>query len=85
VATRLLTHTQVLDDEVAILTEPTPDGFAAGLLTALDDPQGSAVIGARARALADTKYSYEAYLERTRLACERLFGAAAPQVARGVA
>ena len=26
VATRLLTHTQVLDDDVAILTEPTPEG-----------------------------------------------------------
>ena len=29
VATRLLTHTQVLSDEVAILTEPTPEEFCA--------------------------------------------------------
>src|SRR5258706_11640699 len=28
VATRLLTHTQVLDDDTAFLTEATPDGFA---------------------------------------------------------
>ena len=31
VATRLLTHTQVLDDEVAFLTEATPEGFGAGI------------------------------------------------------
>src|SRR4029079_5086328 len=35
VATRLLTHTQVLNDDVAILTAATPEGFAAGILVAL--------------------------------------------------
>ena len=35
--------------------------------------------------LADTKYSYEAYLERTRHAYAELFGSGAAQVARGVA
>ncbi|MGH9392316.1 MAG: glycosyltransferase, partial [Vicinamibacteria bacterium] len=32
VATRLLTHTQVLDDESAVLTEPTPEAFADAIL-----------------------------------------------------
>jgi glycosyltransferase involved in cell wall biosynthesis len=32
VATRLLTHTQVLNDEVSFLTAATPEGFAAGIL-----------------------------------------------------
>jgi glycosyltransferase involved in cell wall biosynthesis len=85
VATRLLTHTQVLDDDVAILTGATPEGFADGILAALDDPERGRAIGARARLLAETKYSYEAYLNRTRQACEYLVRDAAPEVAGGVA
>src|SRR5207302_10484000 len=85
VATRLLTHTQVLDDDVAFLTEASPAGFAAGILTALSDRQLAREVGERARHLAETKYSYEAYLARTRQACALLFGDAAPQVAGGVA
>ena len=85
VATRLLTHTQVLDDEVAYLTEATPDAFGAGILSVLTDPERARAVGARARHLAETKYSYEAYLARTRQACAHLFGEPAPQVAGGVA
>jgi glycosyltransferase involved in cell wall biosynthesis len=85
VATRLLTHTQVLDDEVAFLTAATAEGFGAGILTALEDPLRANVVGARARHLAETKYSYEAYLERTRQACAYLTGDVAPQIAGGVA
>jgi glycosyltransferase involved in cell wall biosynthesis len=72
VATRLLTHTQVLSDETAILTGATAHEFAAGIIAALNDPVRSAAVGGRARALANTKYSYEAYLERTRQACAAL-------------
>jgi glycosyltransferase involved in cell wall biosynthesis len=85
VATRLLTHTQVLDDEVAILTDATPEGFARGILAALEDPARAASVGRRALALAETRYSYEAYLDRTRQAYAELSGGGAPQVARGVA
>lgn len=72
VATRLLTHTQVLNDGVAILTEATPAGFAAGILQAIGDPVAAARIGDAAAQLAATKYSYDAYLERTREAIGRL-------------
>ena len=72
VATRLLTHTQVLSDETAILTGATAHEFAAGIIAALNDPVRGAAVGGRARALANTKYSYEAYLERTRQACAAL-------------
>jgi glycosyltransferase involved in cell wall biosynthesis len=85
IATRLLTHTQVLDDDVAFLTEATPAGFAAGVLAALADPERARGVGARARHLAETKYSYEAYLARTRQACAHLFGESSPQMAGGVA
>ena len=85
VATRLLTHTQVLNDEVAILTEATAEGFADGILSALHDEQHARAVGDRARKLADTKYSYDAYLTRTREACGYLTGESTPQVAGGVA
>jgi hypothetical protein len=85
VATRLITHTQVLNDDVAILTDATAEGFARGIATALADPDRARAIGARARHLADTKYSYDAYLSRTRQACAHLFGEATPQMAGGVA
>jgi glycosyltransferase involved in cell wall biosynthesis len=81
VATRLLTHTQVLDDEVAILTTATSEGFAEGILAAIGDPARAREVGNRARQLAETKYSYEVYLARTRQACEYL----TPQVAGSVA
>jgi len=77
VATRLLTHTQVLSDDTAILTDATADAFAGGIVAALQDADRAARVGERARELADTKYSYEAYLERTRQACAALFPGAA--------
>ncbi len=85
VATRLLTHTQVLNDEVAILTEPTAEDFAAGILAALSDTVRARGVGDRARELAETKYSYEAYLARTREACAHLTGESTAQVAGGIA
>ena len=72
VATRLLTHTQVLSDEVAILTSPSAEDFARGILLAIDDPASALRIGRAAKQLADTRYTYEAYLQRTREACAAL-------------
>jgi glycosyltransferase involved in cell wall biosynthesis len=66
VATRLLTHTQVLDDRTSILTEASAAEFGAGIVAALTDVDRASAVGRRARELAETKYSYEAYLERTR-------------------
>jgi len=80
VATRLLTHTQVLSDETAILTDASPAAFAAGILEALNAPGRAAALGRAARHLAETKYSYDAYLERTRQACAALVSTAPPAV-----
>ena len=66
VATNLLTHTQVLDSTVAELTDPTPEAFGAGILRVLRDGDRAAAISKAARSLADTRYTYEAYVDRTR-------------------
>ena len=55
------------------------------LFRSLEDTARAVAVGTRARELAETKYSYEAYLARTRQACAHLTGEAAPQVAGGVA
>jgi glycosyltransferase involved in cell wall biosynthesis len=78
VATRLLTHTQVLSDDTAILTGATAHELAEGIVAGLTDRDRAARIGRQARALADTKYSYDAYLERTRRACAALVGEVRP-------
>jgi glycosyltransferase involved in cell wall biosynthesis len=85
VATRLLTHTQVLDDKVAVLTAATPPGFGEGILSVVNDRARGRAVGERARALAESKYSYEAYLARTRQALAHLDAGTAPQIAGGVA
>ena len=72
VATRLRTHTQVLDDDVAFLGEATPAGLAAAMLNALADPARAADVGRRAQLLAETKYSDDAFIAKTELACEFL-------------
>jgi hypothetical protein len=50
----------------------TPREYAGGILAALADPARAASLGRAARELAETKYSYAAYLEKTRQACAAL-------------
>ena len=68
----------MLGDTTAFLTGATADEFAAGILDALGDRARADAVGLNARRLAETKYSYEAYLERTREACAALEGAPPP-------
>ena len=75
----------MLDDQVSVLTPATPEGFAEGILSVIEDPARGRAIGERAHHLAETKYSYEAYLARTRQAIAHLGVGVSPQVAGGVA
>jgi glycosyltransferase involved in cell wall biosynthesis len=70
VATNLLTHTQVLDASVAELTDPTAVAFGTGILRVLHDRDHAVALGRAARALADTRYTYDAYVARTRAALQ---------------
>jgi glycosyltransferase involved in cell wall biosynthesis len=64
VATDLVTHTQVLNSEIAVLTQPEPQDFADGILKALHDPGMQNMVD-RARKVAEDKYSYREYLAKT--------------------
>jgi glycosyltransferase involved in cell wall biosynthesis len=66
VATDHLTHTQVLNAEVAVLTDCTPSAFANGILRVMDDRAYGEAVARRAQILAAREYSYEAYLQKTK-------------------
>ena len=64
VATRIATHTQLLDDTTAFLVEPTPEGLASGIRAALDRPEDAAARAGRGRELVEREYSVERYREK---------------------
>ena len=61
VATRLPTHTQVMSDDTAVLTDATAAGYAKGLQMLIEDPQLRSRIGNAAHALAEEKYTFEIF------------------------
>ncbi len=66
VATKHITHTQVLNDRVAVLTECNAKSFAEGLLKVIQDENLKMEISKNAKILAEEKYSYNVYLQKTR-------------------
>lgn len=66
VATNHITHTQVLNPEVAVLTDCTPAAFGRGVLSVLDNDDLRKRVSHNARRLAEEKYSYQAYLDKTK-------------------
>jgi glycosyltransferase involved in cell wall biosynthesis len=72
VATRIPSHTQVLNDDVCILVGPDPESMANGILTALTDSERRASVVAGARALYEAKYSRSIYETKMRQLLELL-------------
>jgi len=60
-ATRLATHTQVLDQEIARLVEPEPESMARGLVELLQDGRLRSSLAARARERVKEEYSWAAF------------------------
>ncbi len=67
-ATRIPTHTQLLDDSLAFLVEPTGEGLAAGIRQALADPTEAAARAARGLALIEREYSPARHREKVKQA-----------------
>jgi glycosyltransferase involved in cell wall biosynthesis len=74
VATRLWTHTQVLDDRTSVLTDPDPAGFSKGILFLLKNRSAAGRIARAAADLAERKYSYRVYLEKLNRAARTALG-----------
>ena len=64
VATRLYTHTQVLDDAISVLVEPTPEAMAAGLDFALEGSRRRRRGPRPPRRSPRREYTFEAYRDR---------------------
>lgn len=69
VATRTITHTQVLTDDVSLLAEPEPEAFGRALLRAIENEPAAARAAENARRLAAEQYSFEGYSEKMRSVC----------------
>jgi len=67
VATNLWTHSQVLNDNIAILVDPDADSIAFGIRSALFDKESLAIARA-AKSWADSKYILPKYMEKIELA-----------------
>ncbi len=76
IATRISAHTQILNEEIALLVEPNRDALANGLLALLHDRELGASIGERARVFAQSKYSFDQYKEKLRLVYDCLLNPA---------
>ena len=61
VATRLPTHTQVLDDEIALLVEPDPEALGRGLARLLEDGELRDRLAGNARQFAQREFTPEAF------------------------
>ncbi len=68
VATNLPTHTQVLNTDVAVLVAPDPKALALGILSLLEDPACALKVGAQARKLYESRYSFQSFVNKTELA-----------------
>jgi glycosyltransferase involved in cell wall biosynthesis len=64
VATRIPSHTQLLSDETAFLAEPTAEGLAAGIRSALESPEEARARAERAYALIQREYSPTRHREK---------------------
>ena len=74
VATDLRTHTQVLNDDVAVLVEPNPQAFGTGLLSVLRDDSLATRLGENARQLFEANYSFRTYVQKTEKVLQQAVG-----------
>jgi len=66
VATNINAHTQILNDDIAVLVDPCPEFIAKGIVSVIDDPKYAKIIGQRSREYFENNYSTQEKIERTR-------------------
>ena len=74
VATNISAHTQVLDEDVAVLVDPDPESIAKGILSILDDPSYGEALGQRSRDLFEKNFSVQKKTEKTKQILDAVMG-----------
>ena len=64
VATRLPAHTQVLDDSMAVLVEPTAEALADGIVCLMKNDEFGRRLGEKAQQVSQENYSMDRYLSK---------------------
>ena len=72
VATNLETHTQVLDESLAVLVAPEPAALAQGLVEVLDDPEKARGLAHAAQRVVEEQYSLKHFRRRVAEAYDSL-------------
>jgi glycosyltransferase involved in cell wall biosynthesis len=75
VATRIASHTQLLDDTTSFLVEATAAGLAGGITSALADSEAAAARARRGRQLVEERYSAARYAGKVREAYDAVAAA----------
>ena len=73
VATDRLTHTQILNPEIAHLVQADKDSFASGIIKLLEDPDYAAELAERARQFAQEHFSDDSYVEMVNDIYQKMF------------
>ncbi|GJL58121.1 MAG: glycoside hydrolase [Nitrospirales bacterium] len=60
-ATNLVTHTQVINNRVAMLADPTPESFAEAMLQLMRNDDLRRTLGLAAKKLVEEKFSFRAF------------------------
>lgn len=66
VATNLSTHTQVLNENISMLVDPTPEGIAQGIISLLRDKKLRMRMGREGKIFVEKNYSYERFVTKVR-------------------
>jgi glycosyltransferase involved in cell wall biosynthesis len=61
VATNINAHTQVLNDDIALLVDPTKEHFAEGIISLMSSPELCNRLGDNAHRFAQENYNYQKY------------------------
>lgn len=77
--TKLPTHTQIVDNSVCMLAEPTPEGFADAIGQLAGDAELRARLGAAGRAFVEADHTFAAHCRRI----DRLYGHVADKLQHG--
>jgi len=63
-ATDLPTHTQVLDNRVAMLAEPSPEAFSEAMLRLIEDKNLSLELGVSGKRFVEERFSYDTFRQK---------------------